>query len=228
VTKPSASLTVRAVRVPGVPDVLVPRPRFAAASFRVAGVARLARLVLPLAVVVGATGAGLVACGHARTFDDGVFRKGAVAVRVGPVPAGWRPLRVDGADLAFRDDERSGSVLFDVRCGRDDDAPLSVLTDHLIMGTTEREFDAQDTVPFDRREALHTLLRAKLDGVPMHYDIYVMKRDGCVYDLVYVAPPARFAEGAADVEHFATGLESVGSALATETPPRMPPVSRDP
>jgi hypothetical protein len=226
---------VRAVRVPGVPDVLVPRPRPAAAAFRavrVAAAARLTRAVrqvlrraLPL--LVAAMGLSLGACGHAKTFDDGVFRKGAVAVRVGPVPAGWRRLTVDGADLAFRDDERSGSVLFDVRCGRDDDAPLSVLTDHLIMGTTEREFDAQDTIPFDRREALHTLLRAKLDGVPMNYDIYVMKRDGCVYDLVYVAPPARFAAGAADFEHFATGLESVGSAVAAETP-RIPPTSRDP
>ena len=199
-TKPFASPTVRAVRVPGVAVLFL----------------------------VAAVGLGLVACGHAKTFDDGVFRKGAVTVRVGPVPAGWRRLAVDGADLAFRDDERSGSVLFDVRCGRDDDAPLSVLTDHLIMGTTEREFVAQDTIPFDRREALHTLLHAKLDGVPMQYDIYVMKRDGCVYDLVYVALPARFAEGAADFERFATGLESVGTAVAAETPPRMPPASRDP
>jgi hypothetical protein len=166
----------------------------------------------------------LAGCGHARSFDDGIFRKGAVAVRVGPVPPGWRRLGVNGADLAFRDEERSGSVLFNVRCGRDDDAPLSVLTEHLIMGTTEREFDAQDTIPFDRREALHTLLRAKLDGVPMQYDIYVMKRDGCVYDLVYVAPPARFADGAADFEHFAMGLQSVGSSSVAETPSS----SRDP
>jgi len=137
VTKPFASLTVRGVRAP---DVLVPRPRSAAAAFRAeAGVGCLARLALPLAallVLLVAMGPGLVACGHAKSFDDGVFRKGAVAVRIGPVPAGWRRLTVDGADLAFRDDARSGSVLFDVRCGRDDDAPLSVLTDHLIMGTT--------------------------------------------------------------------------------------------
>jgi hypothetical protein len=155
-------------------------------------------------------------CGHARTFDEGVLHKDGVAVRVGPVPAAWRRIQVDGADLAFRDDERGGSALFNVRCGRhDDDAPLTVLTDHLIMGTTERAFDAQDIVPFDGREALHTLLRAKLDGVPMQYDIYVMKKDGCLFDLVYVAPPGRFADGAADFEHFATGVRTeASSALA--------------
>lgn len=157
----------------------------------------------------------LASCAHADSFDGHVLHKSGVTVRVGEVPSGWRRITVDGADLAFRDDRRSGSALFDVRCdSRNDDAPLSVLTDHLIMGTTEREFDSQETVPFDNREALHTLLRAKLDGVPMQYDLYVMKKDGCVYDLVYVAPPDRFAEGAADFERFAGSMRA-GTPLST-------------
>jgi hypothetical protein len=185
-----------------------PFPRFPAFSLRAAFFA-------PALAVAAAAGG----CTHARAFDDGVYRRGSMAVRVGPVPPGWRRVTVDGADLAFRDDERSGSALFNARCGRrDDDAPLSVLTEHLIMGTTEREFDAQDVVPFDRREAMHTLLRAKLDGVPMQYDIYVMKKDGCVYDLVYVAPPNRFAAGAADFERFASGLQTVPSSREAENP----------
>ena len=170
-------------------------------------------------LALAALGAALAGCGHAQSFDEGVLHKDGLTVRVGPVPPGWRRIEVDGADLAFRDDERSGSALFNVRCGqRGDDAPLAVLTNHLLMGTTEREFDAQDTVPFDSREALHTLLRAKLDGVPMQYDIYVMKKDGCLYDLVYVAPPGRFADGAADFERFAKGLRTEASPpLTTET-----------
>ncbi|HLK39844.1 MAG TPA: hypothetical protein VKU41_23975 [Polyangiaceae bacterium] len=164
-----------------------------------------------------------LACAHGESFDEGVFRKGDVRVEIGPVPADWRRVAVDGADLAFRDDAHDGSALFDVRCNvRDDDAPLSVLTDHLIMGTTEREVESQDVLPFDRREALHTRMHAKLDGVPMQYDIYVMKKDGCVYDLVYVADPSRFADGAARFERFALGLrasEGTGGARA---------VSRDP
>jgi hypothetical protein len=173
----------------------------------------LLRAVLAACALLGGGG-----CGHARTFDEGVLRKDGVAVRVGPVPPGWRRIGVDGADLAFRDDERQGSSLFNVRCRhRDDDAPLTVLTEHLIMGTTEREFDAQDVVPFDGREALHTLLRAKLDGVPMQYDIYVMKKDGCLFDLVYVAPPDHFADGAADFERFAIGLRAEGSPPLART-----------
>jgi hypothetical protein len=165
-------------------------------------------LLLPVALLLGA-------CAHADRFEDGVLRKGDLSVQVGPLPPSWRRIDVEGADLAFRDEAHAGSTLFDVRCGRrDDDAPLSVLTQHLLMGTTDREIDAQETIPFDGREAMHTLLRAKLDGVPMQYDLYVMKKDGCIYDIVYVAAPSRFAEGAQDFERFTRGVHATSSARA--------------
>jgi hypothetical protein len=161
----------------------------------------------------------LASCGHAQLLDNGVLHKGALRIELGPVPAGWQALRIEGADLAYRDTPHEASVLVDVRCDRrDDDAPLSVLTEHLIMGTTEREVDSEETLPFDGREARHTRMRAKLDGVPMQYDIYVMKKDGCVYDLVYVAPPDRFADGAPDFERFASGLHTRDARPAATAP----------
>jgi hypothetical protein len=184
-----------------------------------------AGLLVVLCAVTAAAG-----CTHeATSFADDVLHKGDLRVQVGPVPAGWRRIDVGSADLAFRDDARSGSALFDVRCGRrDDDAPLTSLTAHLIMGTTERTFDSEEVVPFDGREALHSVLRAKLDGVPMQYDIYVMKKDGCLFDLVYVAPPQRFAEGAADFERFALGVHSPPGALDPSASGPAAGATRDP
>ncbi|MBV9947826.1 MAG: hypothetical protein JOZ69_13310, partial [Myxococcales bacterium] len=128
----------------------------------------------PLAPLAFTSVAG---CAHGETFEQGTLRKGDLSVHVGPVPGDWRRVHVEGADLAFRDATHQASILFDVRCGSDgDDAPLAALTGHLIMGTTERDVERQETVPFDGREAMHTRLRAKLDGVPMRYDIYVMKK----------------------------------------------------
>jgi hypothetical protein len=174
---------------------------------------------VPLAILL------LAACGHASSaLQDGVLHKGDVRVHLGPVPESWSQVRVEGADVAYRDQGRAGSVLLDVRCGeRDDDAPLSVLTSHLIMGTTERQPISEETVPFDGREALHTVMRAKLDGVDLQYDMYVMKKDGCVYDIVYLSPPSRYQEGAAAFAQFARGLHAssppvqVGGARAPST-----------
>jgi hypothetical protein len=181
---------------------------------------------LGLGLASGVAGAG---CAHGESFEQGVLRKGALTVHLGPVPAGWQRVFVEGADVAYRDQARDGSTLFDVRChARDDDAPLSVLTEHLIMGTTDRELDAQDVVPFDGREAMHTLMRAKLDGVPMQYDIYVMKKDGCVYDLVYVALPDRYTRGAEDFERFARGLHASSPPVAVGAGARAAPPASDP
>ena len=157
----------------------------------------------------------LGACAHGDAFDGAVLRKGDLSVQFGPRPPSWRRVDVEGADLAFRDDGREGSALFNVRCERrDGDAPLSVLTQHLVMGTTERQVEGQETLPFDGREAMHTVLQAKLDGVPMQYDIYVMKKDGCTYDIVYVAPPDHFAEGAEGFERFSRGVHTQSPARA--------------
>src|SRR5579859_7904194 len=155
------------------------------------GMLRRAPFLLLLALVAACAGGG--------AFEGGVLRKGELAVQLGPVPAAWHAVAIAGADLAWRDAARDGSALFDVRCeGRDRDAPLGVLTEHLIMGTTERDFTTQDVVAFDHR-------------VPLQYDIYVMKKDGCVYDLVYVAPPQRFPAGAEDFERFARGVHAASA-----------------
>lgn len=158
--------------------------------------------------------AWLAGCAHADLLENGVLHKGDLTLQLGPIPEGWRQVEVDGGDLAYRDEARAASALLDVRCRRDDDAPLASLTAHLIMGTTDRVIDKQEVVAFDGREAMHTLLYAKLDGVPMRYDIYVLKKDGCVDDVVYVAPPDRFQAGAAEFERFALGLHVSSSAPA--------------
>jgi hypothetical protein len=155
--------------------------------------------------------AATVACPRTVPFEGNVYRDEVVSYRVGDIPPSWRRIEVTNANLAFRDERDEASVLVNGRCGhRDDDTPLPALTNHLIMGTTDREFASQEIVPgFDGREALHTVMRAKLDGVVMQYDIFVMKKDGCIYDLVYVAPPDAFKQGAPAFERFAQGFHTL-------------------
>jgi hypothetical protein len=155
-------------------------------------------------------------CGGASHLSDGVYRAGEVGFTVPPVPAGWRRIDVSDATLAFRDDRAEASILVNARCSHlDDDVPLAALTNLLVMGTTERDFVSQETVPFDAREALHSVLKAKLDGVLMQYDLYVLKKDGCVYDFVYVSPPSSYAAGAPVFEGFVTGFHTLPGSGGT-------------
>lgn len=136
-----------------------------------------------------------VAAGCAPQFDGQVFRGDGFAFRLASVPSAWRQVETTDRGLAFRDEENRGTALVNGRCGRDEDVPLKALTQHLFFTFTERHIVREELVPFDDREALHTTLTAKLDGVPMRFDVWVLKRDGCVYDLLYFAPREGFERG---------------------------------
>ncbi len=157
--------------------------------------------------------ASLAACGGGQSrgsFDGNVYRNGAIAFRLPDPPAGWRRVDVDDASVAFRDDEHAASVLLNARClSADDRTPLVALTNHLLIGATEREYLSQETEPFDGREALHTKLKAKWDGVPMLIDVYVLSKDGCVYDFVYFGSPNGFERGAPAFESFVRGFRTL-------------------
>jgi hypothetical protein len=159
------------------------------------------RWLFALAFVAGCAHPGL---------DGDVYRAKDIAFRVGERPPSWRSLEVSHATLAWRDEAREGSILLNARCGGGGDAtPLRALAEQLVIGTTGREWTATDTVPFDGREAIHGRLSAKLDGVPMGYDVFVLRKDGCIYDFVYVAPPDRLEEGVPGFERFVQGFHTV-------------------
>ena len=153
------------------------------------------------------------ACGGTKargTFEGGVYREGPIAFQLPPSPAGWRAIEVKDASLAFRDDDNSASVLVNARClSADDRTPLVALTNHLLIGATERKYLSQEVEPFDGREALHTKLEAKWDGVPMAIDVFVLSKDGCVYDFVYVGAPGTFESGAKRFEGFVRGFRTL-------------------
>ncbi len=152
----------------------------------------------------------LAAC-SGPALNGGVWKVGGAEFRIGAIPQTWHRVETLGTSAGFRDDPHEASILVGARCNvASDDAPLLALTNHLVMGTTERDIVSQDTIPFDGREAMHTILRAKLDGVRMSYDIYVLKKDQCVYDFVFVAEPKHFDDGAPAFERFVSGFHTTG------------------
>ncbi len=150
---------------------------------------RLAALAGGLLGLTAATGCG------APGLQGNIYRGDGFAFRVQPAGQ-WTPIDAEGAALAYRDEANHGTVLINARCGPDgDDVPLLALTNHLFLQFTDEQIEIQEVVSFDGREAMHTVMTAKLDGVLLSYDAWVLKKDDCVYDLVYAAPPSEFAGG---------------------------------
>jgi hypothetical protein len=150
-----------------------------------------------------------LACGGA-SFDGSTYRGEGLAFRVGPVPASWRAIEIDQALIAYRDDTKNATVAVNGRCGKDgDDVPLQALTHHLFLHFTDRDVVSQRVLAMDGRDALRTELKAELDGVPKHFTVYVLKKDGCVYDFLHIADAGAPAEGRAEFERFVRGFATL-------------------
>lgn len=158
-------------------------------------------LAFALVSAMGCTGA---------SFSGSVYRGQGFAFRVPETPPTWKRIDVDGKALSFVDESSGALVAASGRCKVDgEDVPLRSLVQHLFLQFTEREVVLEEVVPFDGREAMHTVVVAKLDGVPKQFDVWVLKKDGCVYDLYYIADPAEFAESVGSFRKFVQGFTTV-------------------
>ena len=197
------------MRESGTSPVIRCSPRVAVVHAVVHAVVRAVAKAHVLAFAAGLALAGCGAC-NAEGKREIVYREGPVAFRLPGTPATWKQIKVSHAALSFRDDVHDASILVNGRCTTlDGDTPLLALMNHLVMGTTERAVESQAVEPFDGREALHTRLTAKLDGVPFGFDIFVLKKDGCVYDFVYVASRDVIEKGAPIFDAFVHGFRTL-------------------
>jgi hypothetical protein len=165
------------------------------------------RLFPPLSLI-----AALGACATAPSFESGVYRDGPLAFRVGALPDGWRRVSpgVGGGAVAFHH-AAGGTIAAGASCDRSDDAPLDVLTNHLLIGVEGRRDLAREELTLDGRAALRTRVEGRVDGVPVGFDLVVVRKDGCTYDLHLVAGPAAADARRPDFDRFLAGFATVGT-----------------
>ena len=136
---------------------------------------------------------------------------GETCYQVGALAAGWHVVHQEGGEVGFFNDSAGAIIQSNASCRDDADAaPLSTLTNHLLIGYTDRRVRSQERVELDRREALRTVLDVRLDGVPMVLDLYVLIRNGCIFDLSLAAPPSAYATALGDFQRFVSGFQQGG------------------
>ncbi|WP_284663974.1 hypothetical protein [Myxococcus sp. SDU36] len=144
---------------------------------------------------------------HRTTFEDSVLTKPAVRYRIGKLPAHWQQVRLEDNDLAFAEEGTGRALSVNATCKGHDDPSLQVLTRHLLAGFTDRREVSEQRIPMDGREALRSRHLAKMDGVPVQLELVVLKKDSCVFDFTYVAPPGLAEERMADFDALLAGFE---------------------
>jgi hypothetical protein len=121
-------------------------------------------------------------------------REGAYAL--GEPGEGWQRVEAGGADHAWYHPALGASLYSDANCGRRfEDRPLPDLARSLLSGIATEAPGPGRSLEIDGREAWQATVAGRLDGVAVQLAVGVLKKDGCTYDVVYVALPERFDAG---------------------------------
>ena len=123
-----------------------------------------------------------------------------------PLPGDeWQRMSDEPSLLTLAHAQLAAGITISVTCDRERDAPLSILTRHLFFGFKDIEVLQQGSQVLNGVSALKTVARGRLDGREVQLSIYVVQRDGCVYDMVYFATPQDYGRGEPGFERMMAG-----------------------
>jgi hypothetical protein len=143
-----------------------------------------------------------------RRFEAGVYRDSRTAYRIGSLDAAWSRFDLSGSNLAFRHPS-GGSILINSTCEGIKDVPLEVLVNQSLFGVEQKHELEREGFTLDGRAAIRVRLTGALDGVAVHLDLVILKKDDCVYDLELVAGERAFPASDQDFWRFAQGFQQL-------------------
>ena len=115
---------------------------------------------------------------------------------------GWQLTESPGAALALRDTRSEARMAVAVSCPEQETGPLPALVRHLFFGIRQVKQVRQERILLDGAEGLDTTITGRWEGTSVQIRSVVIRRPGCLYDLLYVAPSDAFGVRSADFDRF--------------------------
>jgi hypothetical protein len=151
-------------------------------------------------------------CASSARFSDGIYDDGTVRYRVVAPGAGWERIKVGDNDLAFHN-EGLGTISINSTCKNYEDLPAQALMNELLFGTRSRFYRTEEVVTVDGRGALHSVVDLELDGVPLTLEVYLVTKDGCVYDITRVSSRASYEPGRPTLHTFVRSFAVIATRV---------------
>jgi len=130
------------------------------------------------------------------------------AFQVGDPGDGWARAKSGGAEKAWYSAALFASIYADANCAiRFEDGDLASLTGHLAYGVADGELIREEVITLDGRDALVRAWNGTLDGVKVAVGSVVTKKNDCLYDILFIAPPSNFEQGWVDFERLIAGFQ---------------------
>lgn len=129
------------------------------------------------------------ACTGGALLKSNVIHKRYVQYGVDLLPETWQKKSFRGADLFFVHKNHDAMIFLHSQCEKFSDSPLEALTAQLLVGMGKYEITSDKRIALSDREALISEVNVKLDGVNRYLKIMVLRKNRCVFDVVFSANP---------------------------------------
>ena len=151
----------------------------------------------------------ITACGPKQSKEA---RKSHLQYVVTAPAGGWVKVKPGGADKAWFQQDLSATIYFDSNCKeRFEDGTLSDLLTHLTFGMAQNEPVREESMTLDGRDALLRVYDGSLDGVQVRVGAVVTKKNMCLFDGLYIAPPSTFEDGWGSFVEVVSGFRTRGN-----------------
>lgn len=111
-------------------------------------------------------------------------------------------------DAAYQSSKSAAVISINSSCrtGETSEVDLKALANQLTYGLSNISQRSERNLTLQGTKALQTTVQGKLNQNEIALRTVVLRKNGCIYDLLYMAPPARFAENEPDFERFVASL----------------------
>lgn len=145
----------------------------------------------------------LAGCAGHR-LENGVYRS-EHGYRVTIPDSGWTVVDGSRADLELRRADGRAGMLAAAACGpATSRRRLADLERQLLLGLRERETLEEGETSLAGRRGVHVVVEGRMQDSAerVRIESYTVKDGRCVYDLLYVSPPASFESSRGDFARF--------------------------
>lgn len=158
-----------------------------------------ARKFLQILLLIGAIG-GIVGCALLGGNDDPVTKNTAIHYEHPGQP--YERISVSSADLVWQSKKTGNTIAVNSLCQKYQDVSLKALGENILEGIDNLKIENSQTLTFDGREAERISAQGTTDGIPIAIRLLILKKNGCTYDLAYIARKTSFGSEEEIFEQF--------------------------
>lgn len=117
---------------------------------------------------------------------------------------------LSGADIAYQYKPNGSIISLNSTCrerNAREDLSLDAISRSLLLGITAPDQQAARDLQVSRLPARETTVSGMMNGESMKLRVVVLRKEECLYDLMYVAKAARFDEQEATFSDFVTNFQ---------------------